>query len=107
MSWAWTSPRPASSPPATELLEVRRRIRAPANKKGVTLEQAPREGQDVSYFGTMMVHMGDAAGMVSKARKPTTAHTIVPSLQDPVKPSRAAIVSSVFLSCSSGPGPGR
>ena len=33
------------------------RLRA---KKGVTLEQAREKVTDVSYFGTMMVHMGDA-----------------------------------------------
>ena len=38
------------------------RLRA---KKGVTLEQAREKIQDVSYFGTMMVHMDDADGMVS------------------------------------------
>ena len=36
------------------------RLRA---KKGVTLEQAREKVQDVSYFGTMMVHMGDADGI--------------------------------------------
>ena len=53
------------------------RLRA---KKGVTIEQAREKIKDVSYFGTMMVHMGDADGMVSGATH-TTAHTIVPSGQ--------------------------
>lgn len=69
------------------------RLRA---KKGVTLEQAREKVQDVSYFGTMMVHMGDADGMVSGAAH-TTAHTIVPSFQIIKTKPGTAIVSSVFL----------
>ncbi|WP_315213019.1 phosphate acetyltransferase [Actinomyces dentalis] len=69
------------------------RLRA---KKGVTLEQARERVQDVSYFGTMMVHMGDADGMVSGAAH-TTAHTIVPSFQIIKTRSGTSIVSSVFL----------
>ena len=69
------------------------RLRA---KKGVTLEQARERIQDVSYFGTMMVHMGDADGMVSGAAH-TTAHTIVPSFQIIKTRPGTSIVSSVFL----------
>ena len=69
------------------------RLRA---KKGVTLEQARERIQDVSYFGTMMVHMGDADGMVSGAAH-TTAHTIVPSFQSIKTRPGTSIVSSVFL----------
>ena len=69
------------------------RLRA---KKGVTLEQAREKVTDVSYFGTMMVHMGDADGMVSGAAH-TTAHTIVPSFQIIKTKPGTSIVSSVFL----------
>ncbi|MCF2711901.1 phosphate acetyltransferase [Schaalia hyovaginalis] len=69
------------------------RLRA---KKGVTLEQAREKIQDVSYFGTMMVHMGDADGMVSGAAH-TTAHTIVPSFQIIKTAPGVSIVSSIFL----------
>lgn len=69
------------------------RLRA---KKGVTLEQARQTVQDVSYFGTMMVHMGQADGMVSGAAH-TTAHTILPSFQIIKTKPGTAIVSSVFL----------
>lgn len=69
------------------------RLRA---KKGVTIEQAREKVQDVSYFGTMMVHMGDADGMVSGAAH-TTAHTIVPSFQIIKTKPGTSIVSSVFL----------
>lgn len=65
-------------------------------KKGVTLEKAREIVQDVSYFGTMMVYMGDADGMVSGATH-TTAHTIVPSFQTIKTKPGTSIVSSVFL----------
>ncbi|SPT55538.1 phosphate acetyltransferase [Schaalia odontolytica] len=69
------------------------RLRA---KKGVTLEQARAKVTDVSYFGTMMVHMGDADGMVSGAAH-TTAHTIVPSFQIIKTAPGVSVVSSIFL----------
>ena len=69
------------------------RLRA---KKGVTLEQAREKVADVSYFGTMMVHMGDADGMVSGAAH-TTAHTIVPSFQIIKTAPGVSVVSSIFL----------
>ena len=69
------------------------RLRA---KKGVTLEQAREKVTNVSYFGTMMVHMGDADGMVSGAAH-TTAHTIVPSFQIIKTAPGVSVVSSIFL----------
>lgn len=69
------------------------RLRA---KKGVTIEQAREKVQDVSYFGTMMVHMGEADGMVSGAVH-STAHTIRPSFEIIKTKPGAKIVSSVFL----------
>ena len=62
----------------------------------MTIEQARDKVRDVSYFGTMMVHMGDADGMVSGAIH-TTAHTIVPSFQIIKTAPGVSIVSSVFL----------
>jgi phosphate acetyltransferase len=50
----------------------------------------------VSYFGTMMVHLGLADGMVSGARH-TTAHTITPSFQIIKTKPGISVVSSVFL----------
>lgn len=69
------------------------RLRA---KKGVTIEQAREKVKDLSYFGTMMVHMNDADGMVSGAIH-TTAHTIVPSFQIIKTKPGATLVSSCFL----------
>lgn len=74
---------------ATEFARLR-------EKKGVTLEKAREVVKDVSYFGTMMVHMGDADGMVSGAAH-TTAHTIVPSFQTIRTKPGTSIVSSSFL----------
>jgi phosphate acetyltransferase len=64
--------------------------------KGVTLEQARERVQDVSYFGTMMVELGLADGMVSGAAH-TTAHTIKPSFEIIKTKEGVEVVSSVFL----------
>ncbi len=66
--------------------------------KGVTLEAAHDTMSDVSYFGTMMVHLDMADGMVSGAAH-TTAHTIRPAFQFIRTPPGVLIVSSVFLMC--------
>lgn len=65
-------------------------------KKGVTIEQARETMQDISYFGTMMVHKGIADGMVSGAAH-TTAHTIKPSFQIIKTAPGSSVVSSIFL----------
>lgn len=64
--------------------------------KGVTLQQAADTVTDVSYFGTMMVHLGLADGMVSGATH-TTAHTIRPSFEIIKTKPGVDVVSSVFL----------
>ena len=64
--------------------------------KGVTLGQAADTVTDVSYFGTMMVHLGLADGMVSGATH-TTAHTIRPSFEIIKTKPGVDVVSSVFL----------
>ena len=66
--------------------------------KGVTLDDAKQIVQDVSYFGTMMVHLGLADGMVSGAAH-TTAHTITPSFQIIKTRPGISVVSSVFFMC--------
>lgn len=64
--------------------------------KGITLEQARDTVQDVSYFGTMMVELGLADGMVSGAMH-TTAHTIRPAFEIIKTKPGVEVVSSVFL----------
>ncbi|CAB9522443.1 Phosphate acetyltransferase [Seminavis robusta] len=62
------------------------------------IDAARDECLDLSCFGTMMVHCGDANGMVSGARH-TTQHTIRPALQIIKTKPGFKIVSSVFLMC--------
>ena len=66
--------------------------------KGMTVERARDVVTDVSYFGTMMVHLGMADGMVSGAVN-TTAHTIRPALEFVKTRPGVGTVSSVFLMC--------
>lgn len=66
--------------------------------KGMTVERAREIVVDVSYFGTMMVHLGLADGMVSGAQH-TTAHTIKPSFEIVKTVPGVSIVSSVFFMC--------
>lgn len=66
--------------------------------KGVTVEMARDIVTDVSYFGTMMVLLGEADGMVSGARH-TTAHTIRPALEVVKTVEGVSVVSSVFFMC--------
>lgn len=64
--------------------------------KGVTFRQAADTVTDVSYFGTLMVHLGLADGMVSGAAH-TTAHTIRPAFEIIKTKPGVDVVSSVFL----------
>ncbi|SDH14992.1 phosphotransacetylase [Leifsonia sp. 98AMF] len=64
--------------------------------KGITIEQASDTITDTSYFGTMMVHLGLADGMVSGAAH-TTAHTIRPAFEIIKTTPGVSVVSSVFL----------
>lgn len=64
--------------------------------KGVTYAQAADTVTDASYFGTLMVHLGLADGMVSGAAH-TTAHTIRPAFEIIKTRPGVSVVSSVFL----------
>ena len=66
--------------------------------KNVNLAMAKDLMEDVSYFGTMMVHKGDADGMVSGAVH-TTQHTVLPALQFIKTRPQTSIVSSIFFMC--------
>ncbi len=66
--------------------------------KGMTVERAREIVRSVSYFGTMMVQLGLADGMVSGAAH-TTAHTIKPSFEIIKTLPDVSVVSSVFLMC--------
>lgn len=63
--------------------------------KGMTQEQAHELIVDPVYFGTLMVHLGDADGMVSGATH-TTADSIRPALQI-IKTKEGQDVASSFF----------
>ncbi|MGL5032311.1 MAG: phosphate acetyltransferase, partial [Microcystaceae cyanobacterium] len=66
--------------------------------KGLTLDAARDNLTDISYFGTMMVYLGDADGMVSGSVN-TTQHTVRPALQIIKTKPGCSLVSSVFFMC--------
>ncbi len=66
--------------------------------RGIDLDEARAIVTDVSYFGTLMVELGKADGMVSGAAH-TTAHTIRPALEIVKTSPGMSTVSSVFFMC--------
>ncbi|MFT7003882.1 MAG: phosphate acetyltransferase [Sulfurimonas sp.] len=66
--------------------------------KGLTKEAAHDAMGHVNYFGTMMVHLGYADGMVSGAIH-STGETIRPALQIIKTKPGISVVSSVFFMC--------
>ena len=66
--------------------------------KGVTLDMARDVVLDVSYFGTLMVVLGLADGMVSGAAH-TTAGTIRPAFELVKARTGVSVISSVFFMC--------
>ncbi len=76
---------------ATSLYELRKH-------KGMNLAMAEDLMENVSYFGTMMVHKSHADGMVSGAAH-TTQHTILPALQFIKTKPGVSLVSSIFFMC--------
>ena len=68
-------------------------------KKGVTIEQARAQMNDCTYFGTMMVKMGDADGLVSGACH-STANTLRPALQILKTAPGTKLVSAFFVMCT-------
>ncbi len=66
--------------------------------KGITLDVAHDLVRDVSTFGTMMVQLGYADGMVSGATH-STAHTVTPAFQIIKTVEGTTKVSSVFFMC--------
>jgi phosphate acetyltransferase len=66
--------------------------------KGVTEALAFDALADNTYFGTMMVHLGDVDGMVSGAAH-TTGDTIRPAFEFIKSRPGVSVVSSVFFMC--------
>ena len=67
--------------------------------KGVTPEQAYEQMADATYYGTMMVKLGDADGLVSGACH-STANTLRPALQILKTAPGTKLVSSFFIMCT-------
>ena len=67
-------------------------------KKGMTEEQARKQLADDSYFGTMLVVMGMADGLVSGSVN-STANTVRPALQVIKTKPGTSLVSGAFLIC--------
>ena len=108
-SWAtpMTSPQTAATwrSPASSTPAPPRRSEAYAEKfaelrakKGVTLARGPRaDERRQPYFGTMMVKMGDADGLVSGACH-STGDVLRPSPADPEdRPGRASWSAAFFI----------
>ncbi|NQU04828.1 MAG: phosphate acetyltransferase [Calditrichaeota bacterium] len=66
--------------------------------KGIDADHAKDVVTDPIYFGTMMVHLMDADGLVSGAVH-TTRHTISPAFQIIKTIPNTSLVSSVFFMC--------
>jgi phosphate acetyltransferase len=86
---------PTTSPKREEYAAVYYELR---KHKGISEQMAHDALADVSYFGTLMVYMGDADGMVSGAVH-TTQHTIRPSFETIRTKPGTKLVSSVFFMC--------
>jgi phosphate acetyltransferase len=74
---------------ADELFELRK-------EKGMTPEKARELMKERIYYGTMMVHMEDADGLVSGAVHPT-GHTVLPALQIIKSREKFHKISGVFF----------
>ncbi len=66
--------------------------------KGISLDHARDQITEPIFFATMMVHLGDADGLVSGAVH-TTRHTISPAFQIIKTKPGVSLVSSVFFMC--------
>lgn len=86
---------PVKSPKFDEYAQAYHEFR---KAKGITPEQARDIMSDATYYGTMMVKLDDADGMVSGAVN-TTAHTIRPAFEFIKTKPGFSVVSSVFLMC--------
>lgn len=77
---------------AEEFYEMRK-------KKGLTQEDAEKLMQDSLYFGNMMLHKGEADGMVAGAEH-TTGDVLRPALQIIKTAPNTSVVSGFFLMVS-------
>ena len=90
---------PKNGPKHEEYAQKFAELRA---KKGITIEQARAQMNDATYYGTMMVKMGDADGLVSGACH-STADTLRPALQILKTAPGTKLVSAFFIMCTQTP----
>ena len=90
---------PKNGPKHEEYAQKFAELRA---KKGVTIEQARAQMNDATYYGTMMVKMGDADGLVSGPCH-STADTLRPALQILKTAPGTKLVSAFFIMCTDTP----
>ncbi len=86
---------PATSDRIEEYAAIYHELR---QHKGATKEISREVMQDATFFGTMMVHHGDADGMVSGSVT-TTAQTIRPAFEFIKTKPGCHLVSSIFFMC--------
>jgi len=86
---------PATSDLLDEFVDTFYELR---KEKGLSKEVARDAMEHENYFGTMMVHLGYADGMVSGAIH-STGETIRPALQIIKTSPNVSLVSSVFFMC--------
>ena len=84
---------PAKSPSYEKYSQAFFEIR---KSKGVTIDQARETLKDPIYFGTMMIKLGEADGLVSGAEH-STADTIRPALQIIKTKPGISVVSGCFI----------
>ena len=91
-----------TSPTAPKHEEYAQKFAELRAKKGVTIEQARAQMMDATYYGTMMVKMGDADGLVSGACH-STANTLRPALQILKTAPGTKLVSAFMVMCTQTP----
>ena len=88
---------PSIDPETSPKFEDYAQAYAEARKaKGMTIEEARKIMKDTVFYGTMMVHKGEADGLVSGALH-STGDTIRPALQFIKTKPGISLVSSVFI----------
>ena len=90
---------PESSPLIDQFAQTLFELR---KEKGLTLEEANKLVKNPLYFGTLMVHLGLADGMVAGAQS-TTADTFKPALQIIKTAPASKMISSFFIMETNNP----
>lgn len=108
-SSSWATPTrstfpalPSSTAQCREARGVRAEVCRAPRQEGRYHRAGSRQVMDATYFGTMMVKMGDADGLVSGACH-STADTLRPALQILKTAPGTKLVSAFFVMCTDTP----